>query len=122
LLAVNIALFGIANTLGLSTYERVREIGLLRAVGMARGQVKAMIRIEAITISVFGAILGMSVGVLFGVAIQRAARTSGVTDLVIPVGSLIFYLIISAILGVIAAIFPARRAARLDILHAITYE
>ena len=81
-----------------------------------------MIRIESITIAVFGAILGMSVGVLFGIAIQRAARSNGVTNLVIPVGSLVVYLIVAAILGVVAAIFPARRAARLDILHAIAYE
>jgi putative ABC transport system permease protein len=122
LMAIVIALFGIVNTLGLSIYERIRELGLLRAVGMSRRQVKRMIRVESVIIAVLGAALGVAIGILFGVAMQRALVNVGVTDLAIPVGQLVVYVIVAGVAGVVAAILPARRAAKLDVLQAISYE
>ncbi|MGZ4108291.1 MAG: ABC transporter permease [Actinomycetota bacterium] len=122
LLAIIISLFGIVNTLSLSIYERVHEIGLLRAVGMSRTQVRRMIRVEAIIIAVLGAILGVVIGVLFGWAMQQALADLGVGTLALPYGQIILFLVLAAIAGVLAAIWPARRAARLDILSAIAYE
>ena len=86
--AILIALFGIVNTLGLSIFERTRELGLLRAVGMSRKQIKRMIRWESVIISIIGALLGVVIGVFFGFALQQALASEGVTELVIPVGSL----------------------------------
>jgi putative ABC transport system permease protein len=122
LLAIVIALFGIVNTLGLSIYERVRELGLLRAVGMSRGQVRRMIRSEAVIIAVLGGVLGAVIGVLFGWALQGALASLGIDRLSIPVVSIVLYLVAAALAGVIAAIWPARRAARLNVLEAIAYE
>ena len=85
LLSVIISLFGIVNTLGLSIYERIRELGLLRAVGMSRRQVKRMIRVEAVIIAVLGALLGLAIGILFGWAMQRALKDVGISRLTIPV-------------------------------------
>ena len=121
-MAIVIALFGIVNTLGLSIFERRRELGLLRAVGMSRMQVRRMIRWEAVIISVFGAILGVAIGIFFGWALQQALVNEGVTELRIPVGQLVFYLVLAGLAGVLAAIGPARRAAKLDVLQAISYE
>jgi putative ABC transport system permease protein len=121
-LALLIALFGIVNTLSLSIYERTREIGLLRAVGMGRRQVRAMIRKEAVIISVMGALFGLVIGVLFGWAMQQALASSGITELSVPFGQLLAYMVIAGLLGIVAAIWPARRAARLDVLQAISYE
>ena len=120
--AILIALFGIVNTLGLSIFERTRELGLLRAVGMSRKQVKRMIRWESVIISIIGALLGVVIGVFFGFALQQALANEGVTELVIPVGSLAVYLVLAALAGVLAAIWPARRAAKLDVLESISYE
>jgi putative ABC transport system permease protein len=122
MLAIIIALFGIVNTLVLSVLERTRELGLLRAVGMTRRQVRTMVRTESIITSVMGAVLGLAIGVLFGVAIQKALESEGVDALVIPVGSLIAYVLTAALAGVLAAVGPARKAARLDVLQAISYE
>jgi putative ABC transport system permease protein len=122
LLAIVIALFGIVNTLGLSVYERVRELGLLRAVGMSRGQVRRMIRSEAVIIAVLGGVLGAAIGVLFGWAMQGALASLGIDRLAIPVGSIALYLAAAGLAGVVAAIWPARRAARLNVLEAIAYE
>jgi putative ABC transport system permease protein len=122
ILSVIIAAFGIVNTLGLSIYERVRELGLLRAVGMSRRQVKRMIRVEAVIIAVLGALLGLAVGILFGWAMQRALSDVGIDRFAIPVGQLVVWLILGALLGVLAAIVPARRAAKLNVLEAISYE
>jgi putative ABC transport system permease protein len=122
LLAIVIALFGIVNTLGLSIYERVRELGLLRAVGMSRGQVRRMIRSEAVIIAVLGGVLGAAIGVLFGWALQGALASLGIDRLSVPVGSIVLYLVAAGLAGVIAAIWPARRAARLNVLEAISYE
>jgi putative ABC transport system permease protein len=118
--AVVIALMGIVNTLALSVIERKRELGLLRAVGMRRRQVRRMIRWEAILIATFGAALGLVVGVVLGVAVVQAVGQG--LRLAIPVGTLLTYVVIAAVGGVLAAILPARRAARLDILDAIAYE
>ena len=122
MLAIIIALFGIVNTLVLSVLERTRELGLLRAVGMTRRQVRTMVRTESIITSVMGAVLGLSIGVLFGVAIQKALESEGVDSLVIPYGSLVTYVIAAGLAGVLAAVGPARKAAKLDVLRAISYE
>lgn len=122
LLAVVIALVGIVNTLGLSVLERTREIGLLRAVGMTRRQVRAMVRWESVVIAVFGALLGIAVGLGFGVALQRALAPEGLTELAVPSGRLLVYGALAGLAGVLAAVGPARKAARLNVLEAIAYE
>jgi putative ABC transport system permease protein len=121
-LALVIALFGIVNTLSLSVYERTREIGLLRAVGMDRRQVRGMIRKEAVIISMMGSLFGLAIGVLFGWAMQQALASSGVTVLSVPFRQLLIYMAIGGVFGIVAAIWPARRAAKLDVLQAISYE
>ncbi len=121
-LAVIIALIGIVNTLMLSVFERTHEIGLLRAVGMRRRQVKAMIRSEAVILSVFGAVIGVLVGTGLGVAFAESLKQQGITDTIVPVSSLIVFLVIAALLGLGAASWPARHAARLDVLAAIATE
>lgn len=118
-LAVLIALLGIANTLALSIHERKRELGLLRAVGMSRAQVRASVRWESAIIALFGAFLGLAVGTFLGWAMVHAIATQSIDRLVIPVGSLVTVAAIAAIAGVGAALMPARRAARTDILGAI---
>jgi len=121
-MAILIALFGIVNTLGLSIFERTRELGLLRAVGLGRKQVKRMIRWESVIIAIMGAVLGVVIGVGFGWALQQALAPEGVTELTIPVGQLILYVVFAGFAGVLAAIWPARRAARLNVLESISYE
>ena len=121
-LAVIIALIGIANTLALSVYERTRELGLLRAVGTTRGQLRAIVRAEALIISLFGALEGLLLGMVFGWAIVAALHARGVTDLVFPVGQLLIMAVLAGLAGAVAAIAPSRRAARLDILRAVTTE
>ena len=118
-LAVLIALIGIVNTLMLSVFERTREIGLLRAVGMRRRQVRVMIRSEAVILSIFGAVIGVILGTGLGVALSESLKKQGITDVVVPVSSLIVFLVIAALLGLGAASWPARRAAKLDVLAAI---
>ena len=121
-LAVVIALIGIVNTLMLSVFERTHEIGLLRAVGMKRRQIRAMIRSEAVILSLFGAIIGVIVGTALGTAFAASLKQQGITDLVIPYVSLVVFLFIAALLGLGAASWPARRAAKLDVLAAIASE
>jgi putative ABC transport system permease protein len=121
-LSVLIALLGVINTLALSVIERTRELGLLRAVGMARRQVKRMIRVESVLICFFGGLLGLAVGSVFGVALQRALKEQGVTELGFPVVTLLVYLFAAALAGVLAAWLPARRASRLNVLEAIATE
>jgi putative ABC transport system permease protein len=121
-LSVIIALLGVINTLALSVIERTRELGLLRAVGMARRQVKRMIRTESVLICTFGGLLGLVVGSIFGVALQQSLKGQGVTELGFPVVTLVVYLLCSALAGVIAAALPARRASRLNVLQAIATE
>jgi ABC-type antimicrobial peptide transport system permease subunit len=121
-LSVVIAALGIVNTLGLSVIERTRELGLLRAVGMDRGQLRHMIRYESLIIAVFGALLGLGLGVLYGSALQRASAADGMAALSIPFRQLGLYLLAGIAIGVAAAIWPARRAARVRILQAISHE
>jgi putative ABC transport system permease protein len=121
-LAIVIALIGIVNTLMLSVFERTHEIGLLRAVGMRRRQVRAMIRSESVILALFGAIIGVVVGTGLGVALALSLKQQGITDVVVPMSSLAVFLVLSALLGLAAATWPARRAARLDVLAAIATE
>jgi putative ABC transport system permease protein len=121
-LAVIIALIGIVNTLMLSVFERTHEIGLLRAVGMVRRQIRAMIRSESVILAVFGAVIGIVVGTGLGIALSSSLKAQGITDIVVPGSSLIIFLVLAAVLGLIAASWPARRAARLDVLAAIAAE
>jgi putative ABC transport system permease protein len=121
-LAVIIALIGIVNTLMLSVLERTREIGLLRAVGMRRRQVRSMIRSEAVILSIFGAVLGLVIGTLMGLALVASLRKEGLTETSVPYSTLAIFLFVAAVLGLIAAGWPARRAAKLDVLAAIATE
>lgn len=121
-LSVIIALLGIANTLGMSILERTRELGLLRAVGMTRGQLRAMVRWESMIIGLIGAILGLVVGMFFGWALVRAMRDQGFSEFAVPYGQLAVYVVLGAVAGVVAALLPARRGARLNVLEAIATE
>jgi putative ABC transport system permease protein len=109
-------------TMLLAVFERTHELGLLRAVGMARRQVRAMVRWEAAIVATYGAVLGLILGVFFGLALTGALEDEGVTVQVVPVPLLVILALIIAVLGVIASIYPARRAARLNILAAIAHE
>jgi len=120
-LAIVISLFGIANTLALSIHERTRELGMLRAIGMSRRQVRTMIRYEAVITALIGAILGMVLGVIFAALISQPLKDEGFT-LSYPVGSLLVLLVLAGFAGVLAAILPARRASRLNILDSLHYE
>ncbi len=121
-LAVIIALIGVTNTMTLSVFERTREIGLLRAVGLSRRQTRRMVRAEASIIAVFGAVLGILIGVFFAWAILLALADQGFTAFVIPIGTLTLWILATGLLGVVFAILPAWRASRLDVLEAIAYE
>jgi putative ABC transport system permease protein len=120
-LAILIALLGISNTLALSIFERTRELGLLRSVGMTRSQLRSTIRWESVIIAVQGTVLGLVIGIFFGWALVQALRDEGM-QLAIPYGSLAIVVVLAAFAGVIAAVPPARRAAKLDVLRAIVTE
>jgi len=121
-LALVIALLGIANTLALSIVERTREIGLLRAVGMVRRQVRQMVRWEAMITSVFGAILGVGIGTVIGFAVVTSLADEGLGSFALPGGQLVVWLLAAAVAGLVASLGPARKAARLNVLTAISYE
>ena len=118
-LAVVIAVLGIVNTLALSVTERTREIGLLRAIGMSRRQLRRMIRLESVVMAIFGAVLGLIVGLGFGIALQRTLADEGITELRVPGVQLVIFLVVAGLVGILAAVWPARRAAKLDVLKAI---
>jgi putative ABC transport system permease protein len=120
-LAVIVSIFGIVNTLVLTIHERTRELGLLRAVGMSRRQVRRLVRYESVVTALIGAILGAVLGVFFAVVVSRPIADEGFV-LKIPVVSIVVFLIHAALAGVLAAIPPARRASRLDVLEALAYE
>jgi putative ABC transport system permease protein len=122
ILSVLIAVIGIINTLALSVIERTRELGLLRAVGLSRRQTRRMIRVEAIVVALFGAVLGLAVGTALGVAITKSLADQGVDSLTFPWVRMGIFVIVAAVAGVLAAILPARRAARLNVLEAIATE
>jgi putative ABC transport system permease protein len=119
--AILISLFGIANTLALSIHERTRELGMLRAIGMSRRQVRTMIRYEAVITALIGGILGLVLGVVFAALLAQPLEEEGFA-LSYPIGSLILLLVLSALAGVLAAIQPARRASRMDVLQSLQYE
>ncbi|MER6592267.1 FtsX-like permease family protein [Micromonospora purpureochromogenes] len=121
-LAIVIAVLGIINTLALSVLERTRELGLLRAIGLRRAQTMRMITVEAVVISVFGALLGVVVGTGLGAAVVEALKDEGITDLVLPWGQMGIFLGLAAIIGVVAAVLPAVRAARINVLGAIAHD
>jgi putative ABC transport system permease protein len=119
LLAVVIALLGIVNTLALSVFERTRELGLLRAVGMTRGQVRAMVRWESVVISLIGAGVGAGLGIGLGMALSRALADEGIDRIAVPGVQLALYVAAAAVAGVLAAIGPSRRASNVDVLRAV---
>ncbi len=121
-LAIIIAVLGIVNTLALSVIERTREVGLLRAIGMQRRQLRRMVRLESVAIAVLGAVLGVVMGVVFGVVLQRSIADQGIEVLSIPWVQLAVFVVLAAAVGVLAAVLPARRASRLDVLTAIGTE
>ncbi|WP_370327492.1 ABC transporter permease [Euzebya sp.] len=118
-LSIVIALVGIVNTLGLSVYERIRELGLLRAVGASRRQVRAMVRWEAVLIAGLGATLGLAIGVTFGRLMTLALADQGISTFEVPAAQLVIGFVAAALAGIAAAILPARRASRVDVLKAL---
>ncbi len=119
-LALVIAVLGIVNTLALSIIERTREIGLLRAIGLGRGQLRLMVTLESVVMAVLGAVLGVALGVCFGIAMMYAVRDQGLNVIAVPWSQLVVFLGLAVVIGVLAAVLPARRAARLDVLTAIS--
>ncbi|HEX2851532.1 MAG TPA: FtsX-like permease family protein [Acidimicrobiales bacterium] len=122
ILSIIIALVGILNTLNLSIVERTRELGLLRAVGMKRGQVAAMIEWESVITAVLGAVLGTALAIVFGIVVTAAIADQGMTQLSIPYPMIAIYVVVGAVVGVVAAVIPAWRAARQPILEAVSHE
>jgi putative ABC transport system permease protein len=120
-LSVIVSLFGIVTTLALTIHERTRELGLLRAIGTSRRQIRRVVRWEAVITALIGAVIGVCLGVLFSIVVTRPLRSQGF-HLVIPVAQLVLLLVLAGIAGTLAAIGPARRAARIDILRALAYE
>lgn len=121
-LSVVIALLGVTNTLALSVIERTHEIGLMRALGLARSQLRTMIRLEAVAIALLGALLGVGLGVVFGWALRRSLADQGIDVLGIPWWQLGGLVVLACLVGVTAAAVPARRAARMDVLAAVSHE
>jgi putative ABC transport system permease protein len=120
-LSVIVALLGIINTMALSVHERMRELGMLRAVGMSRRQVRRMVRAESVITALIGAVLGTVLGIAFAALLSRPLADEGFV-FELPIGTLVAVAIVAAIAGVLAAIPPARRASRVDVLRAVTTE
>ena len=120
-LSVIVSLFGMVNTLVLSVFERTREIGMLRAVGMTRRQVRGMVRQESVITALIGAAMGLPLGVLVAGLISQVLSSEGI-GFSLPIGLLVVFTVVAVIAGLIAAIFPARRASGLDVLKALQYE
>ena len=118
-LAVIVAFLGIINTLALSVFERRREVGLLRAVGTSRAQIRRMVVIESILIALFGALVGIALGLIYGILFRKVLESVGITQLAIPTGQLTWFVILAVVGGVVAALWPAFTASRLDVLKAI---
>ncbi|MFI1535011.1 ABC transporter permease [Streptomyces anandii] len=121
-LAIVIAVLGVVNTLALSVVERTREIGLLRAIGLARRQLRRMIRLESVVIAVFGAVLGLALGLVWGVSMQQVLALQGMTALAVPWGTIVAVVVGAAVVGIVAALLPALRASRMNVLAAIAHE
>ncbi|GGM05008.1 ABC transporter [Streptomyces fumigatiscleroticus] len=122
-MAVVVAVLGVINTLAMSVFERSQEIGMLRAIGLDRRGIKRMVRLESLVISLFGGVLGIGLGVFFGWAAGQLLGTRMATyELVLPWGRMAVFLLLAAAVGVLAALWPARRAARLNMLQAIKAE
>ena len=122
-MAVIVAVLGVINTLAMSVFERSQEIGMLRAIGLDRRSVKRMVRLESLVISLFGGVLGIGLGVFFGWAAGELLGTKMPTyELVLPWGRMALFLLLAGVVGVLAALWPARRAARLNMLAAIKAE
>ena len=120
--SIIIASLGIVNTLALSVIERTREVGLLRAIGLSRRQLRRMVRLESIAIAVLGAVLGVVIGIAFGISMVKALSDQGLEVLSVPYVQLVVFVLVAALIGVLAAALPARRASRLNVLDAIATE
>jgi putative ABC transport system permease protein len=121
-MAIVIAALGIVNTLALSIIERSRELGLLRAIGLTRSQTRTMVRWESVLIAFLGLVLGIVLGIGLGVAVVRALAFTGLGHIAVPFVSLLWYAVGALVIGLLAAILPARRASRLNVLEAISTE
>ena len=117
-----IAVLGIVNTLALSVFERTHEIGMLRAVGMSRRQLRRVVRGESVIIATIGGVIGLAVGLLWGWAFTTALESEDITDFTVPTGRTLLFVVVSIFAGVVAAVLPAWRASRLDVLEAIATE
>ena len=120
-LSVIVSLFGIVNTLVLSVFERTRELGMLRAIGMTRRQVRRMIRHESVITALIGAGLGLPLGLFLAALVTQGLSSQGV-GFHVPVLTLVIFAVVAIVAGVVAAVVPARRAARLNVLQALQYE
>ncbi|MGZ8476429.1 MAG: ABC transporter permease, partial [Candidatus Limnocylindria bacterium] len=120
-LSVIVSLFGMVNTMILSVFERTRELGMLRAIGMSRRQARRMIRQESVITALIGAALGLPLGLFLAAIVTRGLSDQGI-GFHLPLGPLLAFTVVAALAGVVAAIPPARRASRLDVLHALQYE
>ena len=120
-LSVIVSLFGVINTLVLSVFERTRELGMLRAIGMTRRQVRRMVRHESVVTALIGAALGIGVGIFLAALATKALSSYGIV-FALPYGALTAFVVVAIAAGMLAAVLPARRASRLNVLEALQYE